>query len=71
MMCDQIIDPFFFTEQSISANIYSVSLTKYVVTCLHELQPDVVFQKDGAPPDWGLKVLAYYLDKQFTFRSDG
>ena len=55
-MHDIIIDPFFFAEKSITAQIYLDFLTKYVSPQLEQYQPLVIFQQDGAPPHWGLAV---------------
>ena len=56
----------FFTEQSIPASVYLDLLTEYVVPQFDNLQPDVVFQQDGAPPDGALEAQAY-LDDQFSY----
>ena len=53
---NQIIKPFFFTESTITADIYLDMLKHSVVPQLEEFQPWVVFQQDGALPHWGLMV---------------
>lgn len=54
IMCNQIIGPLlFFHEASITANVYLDLLTEYVAPQLHDLQPDIIFQQDGAPRHWG------------------
>ena len=50
IMHDKIIGPFFFTEKSITAQIYLDVLTKYVSPQLEQYQPQVIFQQDGVPP---------------------
>ena len=42
-------------------------LTDYVASQLEELQPDVFFQQDGAPPYWGVDVCRF-LDETFPNR---
>ena len=44
----------FFTEQSISENVYLDLLTEYFVQQSDHLQPDIVFEQDGDPLHWGL-----------------
>ena len=50
MMHNQIIGPFFFNEETITANVYLDLLTEYVVPQLNDFQPNIIFQQDGAPP---------------------
>ncbi|KAK1120885.1 hypothetical protein K0M31_011084, partial [Melipona bicolor] len=52
----RIIDPFFFDETSITANVYLDLLTEYVAPQLLDLQPTIIFQQDDAPPHWGLHI---------------
>ncbi|PNF44136.1 hypothetical protein B7P43_G03180 [Cryptotermes secundus] len=58
IMCNRIIGPFFFDEPSVTANVCLDLLTEYVAPQLlvHDLQPTIIFQQDGAPPHWGLHV---------------
>ena len=67
VMHDKIIGPFFFAESSISANIYLDMLTHYAVPQLAEFQPNIIFQQDGAPPHWGLRVREF-LNEVFPNR---
>ena len=70
IMHDKIISPFFFTERSIIAQIYLDVLTEYVSPQLEQYQPQVIFQQDGAPPHWGLKV-CQFLNETFPDRWTG
>ena len=42
-------------------------LEEFVYPQVNELQPDIIFQLDGAPPHWGLDVRAS-LNEQFPGR---
>ena len=53
---------FFFTEKSITAQIYLDLLTEYVSPQLEQYQLQVIFQQDGAPPHWGLQVHQFLND---------
>jgi hypothetical protein len=66
-MRNRIISPFFFTENTITANIYLDMLMNFAVPQLEDLQPHVIFQQDGAPPHWGLCVRDF-LNEQFPDR---
>ena len=66
-MHNQVIGPFFFCEQMITANIYLDMLEQYVAPQLNDLQLLVIFQQDGAPPHWGLDVRTF-LDDTFHDR---
>ena len=63
-MHNQIIGLFIFAECSITADIHLDMLKHYVVPQLEEFQPWVVFQQDGALPDWGV-VVHDFLNKTF------
>ena len=65
IMHDKIIDLFFFAEKSITAQIYLDILTEYISPQLKQYQPQVIFQQDGAPPHWGLKVYQF-LNETFS-----
>ena len=67
LLCNKVIGPFFFEEKTITADIYLDTLTEYVTPQLEEFQPHILFQQDGAPPHWGLKVREF-LDKKFPAR---
>lgn len=67
VMFDRIIGPFFFIERTITANVYLDMLTEYVIPQLEDMQPNVIFQQDGAPPHWGLAVRDF-LNQRFPGR---
>jgi hypothetical protein len=56
LMHDRIIGPFFFVENTVSANVYLDMLTNYAIPQLQDKQPNVIFQQDGAPPHWAIDV---------------
>lgn len=64
---DRLIGPFFFQEKSINGNIYLDMLENFAYPQLEDLQPNVIFQQDGAPPHWKLFVRES-LDHTFPFR---
>ena len=70
LIYNQIIKPLFFTESTITADIYLDMLKHSVVPQLEEFQPWVVFQQDGAFPHWGLMVRDF-LNKTFPHRLIG
>jgi hypothetical protein len=49
-MHDRVIGPFFFLEKEIYGNVYLDMLTNNPIPQLHEMQPTLIFQQDGAPP---------------------
>ncbi|KAJ4426523.1 hypothetical protein ANN_27337 [Periplaneta americana] len=67
LMHNLIIGPFFFAEQTVTRNTYLDMLDQFVVPQLMHLQPNVIFQQDGAPPHWGL-IVREFLDTQFPGR---
>ena len=67
IMHDKIISPFFFTEKSITAQIYLDILTEYLSPQFERYQPQVIFQQDGAPTYWGLEVHEF-LNESFPDR---
>ena len=66
-MHDKIIGPFFLAEKSITAQIYLDVLTEYMSPQLEQYQPQVIFQKDGAPSHWGLEI-RQFLNETFPNR---
>ena len=62
---DRVIGPFFFHETTINADVYLVLLTEYVAPQLIDSQTTIIFQQDGAPPHWGLRV-RQFLDETFS-----
>ena len=59
-MCNQVIGPFFFHERTITADIYLDLLAEYLAPQLIDFQPTIIFQQDGAPPHWGLRVCQFF-----------
>ena len=43
IMCNRIIEPFFFNEASITADVYLDLLTEYVAPQLIDFQPAIIF----------------------------
>ena len=62
-----IIGPFFFSESTVDSAVYLDMLQEFAVPQLEHLQPDVIFQQDGAPPHWSLNV-RQFLDEKFPGR---
>lgn len=67
LMHSRIIGPFFFAESTVTANVYLDMLEQFATPQLQDLQPDVIFQQDGAPPHWGINV-RNFLDTTFPGR---
>ncbi|KAJ4441977.1 hypothetical protein ANN_11841 [Periplaneta americana] len=67
LMHNLIIGPFFFAEQTVTRNTYLDMLDQFVVPQLMLMQPNVIFQQDGAPPHWSL-IVREFLDTQFPGR---
>ena len=67
IMCNRAISPFFFHDTTITADVYLDLLTKYVAPQLIDSQPTIIFQQDGAPPQWGLRV-CQFLNETFSDR---
>ncbi|GFW98498.1 DUF4817 domain-containing protein [Trichonephila clavipes] len=51
-----ILGPFFFSDKTVTSSAYLDMLEIYAFSQLQDLQPNVLFQQDGAPPHWGLTV---------------
>ena len=60
MFHDELIGPFFFDENTINQTNFLHMLENYTYPLLITRQPDVMFQLDGAPAHWGLKVRAFF-----------
>jgi hypothetical protein len=56
LMHDRMIGPFFFVENTVSANVYLDMLTNYAIPQLQDRLPNVIFQQDGVPPHWVIDV---------------
>lgn len=67
LLHNTVIGPFFFSENSVTADIYLDMLQLFVIPQLSDLQPNVIFQQDGAPPHWGLCVRDF-LNETFPDR---
>ncbi|GBM38955.1 hypothetical protein AVEN_271064-1 [Araneus ventricosus] len=64
LMHNKVIEPFFFTEKNITANVYLDLLQLFITPQLEEFQPCITFQQDGAPPHWG-SLVQNFLDETF------
>jgi hypothetical protein len=49
LSCSDVLGPFFFAEQTVTAMTYLDMLQLYLLPQLEDHQPNVVFQQDGAP----------------------
>lgn len=67
VMHDRIIGPFFFAEANVNRWSYLDMLELYAVPQLQELQPEIIFQQDGAPPHWA-RCVRDFLNATFPER---
>jgi hypothetical protein len=67
IMHNCITGPFFFSEKTISSDIYLNILREFVVPQLESLQPTIIYQQDGAPPFWG-QAFRQFLSETFPNR---
>ena len=67
LMCDRVVGPFFFKEPTVKAANYLDMLENFVFPQINNLQPNIIFQQDGAPPHWGLHVRDA-LDREYPNR---
>jgi hypothetical protein len=56
--------PFFFAERTISGFIYLDMLENYLIPQLQDMEGQVIFQQDGAPPHFDTEV-RQFLDTTF------
>jgi hypothetical protein len=56
LMKDTITGPFFFVEATVTGGVYLKVLEQFVLTQVAVLQPNIIYQQDGAPPHWSLHV---------------
>ncbi|GFS66285.1 DUF4817 domain-containing protein [Trichonephila clavipes] len=56
LLHDRILGTFFFSEKTVTSSTYLDMLEIYAFPQLQDLQPNVLFQQDGAPPHWVLTV---------------
>lgn len=62
LMINRIVGPFFFQEPTVDGAIYLDMLEQFAVPQITDLQPNVMFQQDGAPPHWSLDVRTFLND---------
>ena len=67
LMVNKIIGPFFLEDKNVNQQNFLQMLQSKIVPELQERQPRVLFQLDGAPPHWGLRVRKA-LDDEFPNR---
>ncbi|KAJ4432703.1 hypothetical protein ANN_21340 [Periplaneta americana] len=48
----QVIGPFFFAEKTVCDTTYLDILVQFFFPQIEHLQPNILFQQDGAPPHW-------------------
>jgi hypothetical protein len=56
-MKDRIIRPFFFEKATVTGDVFLDMLEQFVYHQAADLQPNIIYQQDGAPPHWSLHVL--------------
>ncbi|GBM24608.1 hypothetical protein AVEN_157864-1 [Araneus ventricosus] len=59
----RIIGPFFFSELTVRSDNYLNMLKIFEFLQIEDLQSNIIFQHDGAPPHWSLEVRKV-LDKK-------
>jgi hypothetical protein len=72
LSCSEVLDLFFFADQTVTAMTYLGMLQLYSLPQLEDHQPNAVLQQDGAPP-LSARVFRESLDMRFPgrwFRSD-
>ncbi|GBL80159.1 hypothetical protein AVEN_29144-1 [Araneus ventricosus] len=67
LMHNKVIGPFFFTEKSITANVYLDLLRLFIAPQFDEFQPWTMFQHDGSRRHWG-SLVRDFLDETFPDR---
>jgi hypothetical protein len=65
--CSEILGPFFFAEQTVTAMTYLDTVQMYPLPQLEDHQPNVIFQQDGAPPRWA-RIVREFLEMHFPGR---
>jgi hypothetical protein len=66
----EVLLPFFFAEQIMTAMTYLDMLQVYLLSQLEDHQPDVMFQQEGAPPLWA-RIVQEFLGMHFPGRCFG
>jgi hypothetical protein len=51
-MNGRIIGPFFFVEATVSGRVHLDMLEQFLYPQVTDMQPNIIFQQDGAPPPW-------------------
>ncbi|GBM60386.1 hypothetical protein AVEN_156947-1 [Araneus ventricosus] len=66
----KLYDPFFFSEQSVTSNLYLDMLEVWLMPQLDSDSTDYIFQQDGALPHWSTEVRTF-LNQHLPKRSIG
>jgi hypothetical protein len=61
LSCSEVLGPFFFPEQTVTAMAYLDILQLYLLPQLEDRQPNVAFQEYGAPPHWA-HIVGLFVD---------
>ena len=56
LLHDRLAGPFFFAEDTVTSTVYMNMLEGFAFTQIENLQPDIIFQQDGAHPHWALVI---------------
>ena len=67
LLHDHFVGPLFFAEDILTPTIYMNMLEGFSFPQIEDLQPDIIFQQDGAPPHWDLVIRAV-LNENFPGR---
>ena len=52
LLHDRLVGLFSFVEDTVTSTIYMNMLKGFIFPQIEDLQPDIIFQQDGAPPHW-------------------
>ena len=52
LLHDHSVGPFYFVEETVTSAIYMNMLERFSFLQIEDLQPDIIFPQDGAPPHW-------------------
>jgi hypothetical protein len=55
LMKNRIVGPFFFMEATVTCGVY-LNMDQFMYHQVADLQSDIIYQQDGAPPYWSLHV---------------
>ena len=53
---EHLVGLFFFVEDTVTSTIYMNLLEGFVFPQIEDLQPEIIFHQDGAPPHWAFIV---------------